>query len=837
VRVSVQWLASYVDLPPEVHGREIAERLIAAGLEVESVETLGAGLQGPLTVGKVVGIEELTEFKKPIRWCQVDLGSEHGGTRGIVCGASNFIVGDLVVIATPGTILPGDFQIAARTTYGHVSDGMICSERELALGEDHAGIIVLPDGAVGDDAVELLGIGDEILDIAVTPDRGYALSVRGIAREVATSFDLPFNDHAMALADLPAPEATDAPWPCDVDDAAICEMFTLRRITGFDPSATTPAWMRRRLTAAGMRSISLAVDVTNFVMLDTGQPLHAFDGSKLRGTVRAGYAASDTHLTTLDDVERVLSPDDIVIRDDSGPLGLAGVMGGFSSEIDSTTTDIVLEAAWFTPRRVAQTARRHRLATEASRRFERGVDRVLAPYASAKAMQLLLHYGGGSYVGFTAWESPYEPTQIVMASSLPERTAGMAISAGVVAERLTSVGCEVASQQGDAADHFTVLAPPWRPDLIDPADLVEEVLRLGGYDQLPSHLPAISGGRGLTERQRKRRRLGLWLAGAGLTEVLTYPFMGPADIAALRMDEEDDRQRGVTLANPLSDEQPQLRTTLLPGLAAVARRNRSRGADDVLISEMGRVFFTTKSHALGTTVIRPATTSRPSEDELAALEELLPHQPEHLAGLLIGQQVRSGWWGEGSPVDWAQAVALARGGALEIGVHLQPRAVQYAPFHPGRVAGLYRDDVCLGYAGELHPAVLLQWGLPARSCAFELDLSVLLDASVALANETQAPVIATAPVAKEDIALVLDAGIAASDVAAALKDGGGDMVESVRLFDVYQGPQVPAGQRSLAFSVRLRAEDHTLTGEEITQIRELMLAAAAQRCGAVLRGS
>ena len=266
MRVPMEWLRELVVLPADIGGREVAERLIAAGLEVEGVEVAGGDVTGPLVVGRVESIEELTEFKKPIRFCQVDVGPDNGGVRGIVCGARNFAAGDLVVVALPGAVLPGDFTISARETYGHTSDGMICSQRELGLGDDHTGIMVLDEGTIGADAAPLLGLGEEVLDIAVTPDRGYALSMRGVAREVATAFGLPFDDPGQRLADLPAPGAVE-PWPCDVDDPTMCDMFTLRRIVGFDTSAETPEWMRKRLVACGMRPISLAVDITNYVML------------------------------------------------------------------------------------------------------------------------------------------------------------------------------------------------------------------------------------------------------------------------------------------------------------------------------------------------------------------------------------------------------------------------------------------------------------------------------------------------------------------------------------------------------------------------------------------
>ena len=830
MRVPLEWLRELVPLPADVTGREIADRLIAAGLEVEAVESVGAGVVGPLVVGRVVSIEELADFKKPIRWCQVDVGEANGGVRGIVCGARNFSSGDLVVVALPGTVLPGDFVIASRRTYGHVSDGMICSERELGLGDDHDGIIVLADGVVGQDAGALLGMGAQILDIAVTPDRGYALSMRGVAREVATAFGLPFDDPGQRLVELPAPASDIAPWACGVDDPTMCELFTLRRIVGFDPGAPTPEWMSQRLIAAGMRPISLAVDVTNYVMLELGQPLHAFDAAKLRGAVRADRARAGERVETLDHVVRTLDVDDVVIRDDSGVIGLAGTMGGLHTEIDDNSTDVVLEAARFVPAAVARTARRHKLSSEASRRFERGVDRVLAPYASARAAQLLLQYGGGTYAGMTAWEAPYAPTVIDIDADLPARTAGMPVDRDTTVARLADVGCEVI---GD--ERLIVTVPPWRPDLTDPADLVEEVIRLVGYDRIPAHLPTAPAGYGLTRGQRLRRRAGIALAGMGIVDVLTYPFTGASDLDALLLAATDRRRRAARLANPLSDEQPLLRTTLLPGLLGAARRNVSRGADDVAISEIGRVFVL-RDHQdpeLGTDPPRPGVDARPSASELALLEELLPDQPYHLAVVLAGLRESSGWWGAGRETSWSDAVDLAVALGEALGVSIGVRQGSDAPFHPGRTAALVVGEQVVGHAGELHPRVVAAYDMPARACALEVDLDALIANAVATAA---APDVGVQPLAKEDIALVVADSVPAADVALAVRDGAGALCEDVRLFDVYAGPQVPAGHRSLAFALRLRAPDRTLSAEEIAGAREGAIAEAARRHGAVLRG-
>ncbi len=480
----------------------------------------------------------------------------------------------------------------------------------------------------------MIGVGDEILDIAVTPDRGYALSIRGIAREVAIAYGVPFTDPGTALADLPAPLPDRAPQECGTDDPTGCDLFTMRTIVGFDPSAPSPQWMQRRLVACGMRPVSLAVDVTNYVMLELGQPLHAYDMDKLVGVVRAGRAADGEPFESLDHVQRRLASDDLVIRDDTGVIGLAGVIGGLHSEIDDGTTTIALEAAHFAPEVIARAGRRHKVSSEAGKRNERGVDRDLAPYASARAAALLLQFGGGHYVGMTAVEAG-QPEQVIdLPADEPGAVAGMPIAAEAVGSWLEAIGCEVADR--DAAV-LRVTPPSWRPDLTDPIDLVEEVIRLNGYDLLPSTLPAAPLGRGLTRPQRLRRRVGTVLAARGLVEVLTYPFVGSAELDALRLPADDDRRRTPRLANPLSEEQPFLRGTLLPGLVSVAKRNAGRGTPDLAIFEIGSVFL---GDVADSTALRPPVHGRPTDEEWTGLNDLLPHQPTQVAALLSGVRER-----------------------------------------------------------------------------------------------------------------------------------------------------------------------------------------------------
>ncbi len=828
MRISLAWLRELVDLPAAETGRDVAERLINAGLEVETVELVGAGLNGPITVGRVQQIEELTEFKKPIRWCQVDTGE--GQPRGIICGARNFVEGDLVVVAPPGTTLPGDFTITARETYGHISDGMICSERELGLGEDHAGIIVLPPHTAepGADAADILGAGDEVLDIAITPDRGYALSARGIAREVAITYHLPFSDPVDRPETLPAPHQGGAPAHCASDDLQACPLFTLRTITGIDPSVPTPQWMVNRLRDSGMRSVSLAVDITNYVMLELGQPLHAFDLDSLQGTVRVGRALPGEKLETIDHVERELSTDDLTIRDDRGPIGLAGTMGGAHTEIGDDTTNIALEAAYFAADVVARMGRRHKLSSEASRRFERGIDRTLAPIASARASELLVELAGGTYQGMTAVEAPMDERAIEISADLPAQVAGMDIDAATTVAKLTAVGCAVEENE----ERLNVTPPTWRPDLTDPADLVEEVVRLVGYQNLPSTLPTAPAGHGLTHTQRLRRRVGTVLAARGMVEVLTYPFTSDADANSLRWNDDDPRRTSPRLANPLSDEQPLLRAAILPTLLGAAQRNVGRGFDDLALFELGSVFLgVAGSGSSPHNPPRPGVTQRPSDADWRALEGLLPDQPMHLAAVWTGDRSPKGWRGGGEPATWADAIAMVQDIADSLGVELIIERGSDPAFHPGRCAQLTIDNAVIGHAGELHPGVLEAWGLPERACAMELDLDALMQRAPLV---HPAPDFSTHPVAKEDIALVVAENVTASQLEQAIRGGAGELLEDVTLFDVYTGDQVPEGHKSLAFALRFRALDRTLAAEEIATARQGAIT-AAEELGARLR--
>src|SRR6266852_2744692 len=756
MRVPLSWLREYAPLPEPVDATEVARRLTAAGLEVESLESVGHDIRG-VVVAQVLLIEELPGLKKPIRYCRVavsegQLKGPADEASGVICGAVNFAVGDRVALALPGAVLSGGFEIGARKPYGHISEGMICSASELAIGDDHSGILVLPpDAPLGEDFVSYARLRDEVFEIAVTPDRGYAVSVRGIARELASAFSVPFRDPA----ETALPDATllggeldyvgPDVYPARIEDPTGCDRFVLREVRGFSPSASTPLWMRVRLARCGVRSVSLAVDVTNYLMLELGQPLHAFDRSKLTGEIVVRRAQPGEKLETLDHVVRSLDPDDILITDASGPISMAGTMGGLSTEIDAASTDLVIEAAHFSARGTATMSRRHKLHSEASYRFERGVDRELPLRASAKAVALLSGLGSGQVVpGCTHASAAVTPVLITMATDYPDRVAGVVYGRDAVVRRLREVGCAVrqtrvatptiapwradepAARTPAGANGLVpaleVTPPSWRPDLTDPADLAEEVIRLEGYENVPARMPRALAGRGLTPRQRLRRSVGRTLAEAGYVEVLSSPFASRSDADLLGLPPEDMRRPAVVVANPLSEDEPLLRTTLLPGLLRVLGRNIGRGFADTALFEIGQV-FRPRPGAAPFAPILPVDRG-PSVAELASLEAALPDRP----------------------ASWADAIEAARTVGRVCRVPLDVRADRHAPWHPGRCAAIYAQvtdsdgprEWLAGHAGELHPRVIKAFGLPQRTCAMELDLSVLFTAAEGV-GAVQAP--------------------------------------------------------------------------------------------------
>jgi phenylalanyl-tRNA synthetase beta chain len=825
MKTSLSWLRDYVELPADLTTEQLDAALTNLGMEVESIVDQAATVKGDLVVGRVLTIEELTGFKKPIRFCTVDVGKDV--PQEIVCGARNFAAGDLVAVILPGGELPGGFKIGARKTYGRNSNGMICSAAELGIGADHDGIIVLPAGSAtpGADARPAVGLDDVLVEVEITPDRGYEMSLRGLARELSYAFEAAFTDPA--AIDAPGGTAS-SPHPVTVEDTVGCDRFSARVVRGIDPHAQSPEWMRRRLVAAGIRTISLPVDITNYLMLELGQPMHVFDLDRLSGPLVVRRARPGEKLTTLDGVARVLDAEDMVICDDTGPISLAAVMGGETSEWQPGTVDVLLEAAHWDPVMVGRTARRHKLFSEAAKRWERGVDPQLTLPALERAVQILTAHAGGTVDPLVLdIDHVRKPAVILLDPALPAQRIGVPYPADRVVELLERVGCTVTG-----VSPLEVVPPTWRPDLVAPIDLVEEVARLGGYNDIPSLLPPARGGSGITSEQRRRRSVGRAFAENGYVEVLSYPFVAPGLADQLGYPADDPRRSAVRLTNPLSEEEPLLRTSLLAPLLGTLKRNLGRGRRDLALYEIGTVFLPSLAKAAPPAM---GVDRRPSDEEWAAANAFVPKQPWHLAAVLTGEVEPAGWWGPGRAAIWADAVEAARMALSAAGMapaRVDVAAAELAPWHPGRCAAISVDGQVVGHAGELHPAVVSALELPKRTVAMELDLSAIPAAPV-----VQGVRISSFPPALIDVALVLDRTIPAAQVEAALAAGAGELLESVALFDVYESEQLGAGKRSLAYKLTFRAPDRTLTSEEALAARDAAVAAVAGRYGATLRGA
>jgi phenylalanyl-tRNA synthetase beta chain len=753
--------------------------------------------------------------------------------RGIVCGAHNFEPLDKVVVTLPGAVLPGPFPIAARKTYGHVSDGMIASARELGLGEEHDGILRLItlglDPEVGTDAVALLGLDDSAVEVNVTPDRGYAFSIRGIAREYSHATGAAFRDPADGL---PVDVESDG-FSVTIDDAAPirgavgASVFVTRVVRGIDPSRPTPAWMIARLTLAGIRSISLPVDITNYAMLELGQPIHAYDLDRLAGGIVVRRAKPDETLETLDGQTRSLDPEDLVIADDSGAIGLAGVMGGASTEIGAETRDVLVEAANFDPISIARTARRHRLPSEASRRFERGVDPAVAGPAAARVVQLLEQLAGGVPDPLGSSHDASSPAEAIV---LPDGYVSGLIGVDYTDDEVTSALAEIGGSVERSGATLLVTPPSWRPDLVDKSSLAEEVARINGYERIPSVLPVAPPGRGLTVAQRLRRSAANVLASAGATEVAAYPFV-TAELSDLYGSPVDGQVPAVRIANPLDAKAPFLRTSLVPGLLDIARRNLSRGFTDLALFETGSVFLPTAGTAYGSGRL-PVGGARPDEATLAALHASIPPQPLHLGALFLGDAVPRQPGQPAVAAGIADALDAVRQLGLALGLGIDVRAGSHKALHPGRTAELFAAGQPVGFAGELLPSLAEASDLPRVVGLLEVDLGLLIDLA------PPAPVVApisTFPAATQDLSLVVERSVAAGDVRAAVVDGAGPLLEDARLVDDYRGPGVDADAKSLTFALRFRAPDRTLTAAEASEAKLAGAAVAGDRLGARVR--
>jgi phenylalanyl-tRNA synthetase beta chain len=797
MKVSLRWLSEYVDLPEDPLA--VRHALESVGHEVEGVETIEPRWTG-VVVAEVLTVDPHPDADK-VRVCTVSTGAD---PIQVVCGAWNFEAGARVAFAIPGAVLPGDFGIGTRRIRGVESNGMICSERELELGDDHSGILVLDDDApVGSELAGLVELPDTVIELSITPNRPDAMSMVGIARDLAALFGT-----ALKTPDVSVPTVAGQPTTTiTIEDPSGCYRFTARELRDV-AIGSSPFWMRLRLRKAGMRPISNAVDVTNYVMLEMGHPLHAFDSDRIRGDMlEVRRAHPGEKLVTLDDVERDLVPEDLVIADAEGATSLAGTMGGAESEVADGTKRILLEAASWDPPTIMWMSRRHNLRSEASARFERGVDRELPLAASARAAQLLLASGGGRLLEgvIDVVAVPYARPVIELPISEVERVLGPGIDAEECARHLSSIGLSV-----EGTDPLQVEIPGVRPDLERPVDLIEEIARFHGYDTFGETVPTGFGG-GWTPEQRRAIKLRAALRALGLDQAVHLSFVGAGDLDALGLPADDPARAVVTVKNPLREEESLLRTTLLPGLLRTARFNHSHGADSVALFETGKVFF-----------------DRPSP-----LDSRIPDQPDRVAFVITGEFGDSGLGQPARPADIYVGTAIWRSLASSLGLTYRITAAEAPGFHPGRCARISLIDAIgsltdVGNLGEVHPLTAAAFELSGRVVAAELDLTAL----TAPVPPHQIDTPSTYPPVEFDLAFWLPSGMTAADLLAATTDAAGPLVERVGVFDRYLADD---GRTSLAIRYTLRHPERTLTNEDVAPIRAQMVA-AGEALGAELRG-
>jgi phenylalanyl-tRNA synthetase beta chain len=794
MKFTLDWLGEFVDLPTN-DPEEIAEAFESLGHEVEGWERVETRFSD-VVIGKVLEVGAHPNADK-VRVTKVDVGDE---VLDIICGAWNFEAGAIVPVAKPGAVLQGDFEITQRKIRGITSNGMICSESELEVGEDADGIMVLdvdyPDAAerIGEDFHQLLPDDDVVFDVTITPNRPDCMSVYGLARELGAFYEIPVGQPHL---DYPIGEA--ATVVTIVDDTA-CPRFVGREVRGITVGSS-PHRIRARLAAAGVRPISNVVDASNYAMIEFGHPTHAFDADRLGDTVVVRRATDGELVTTLDELERTLIASDIVVADGMRSVAIAGVMGGADTEVVDETANVLVEAAYWDPPSVLLTSRRLGLRSEASARFERGMDPEFCRFAADRVAQILVETAGGTVAGLVdEYPAPPVPRVIELSMDEIERVLGIRLGPEAARSLLERLGFGVT---GD--DPLRVDVPTRRPDVIRPVDLIEEVARLYGYDNIPARL-RFGDGIGLPDRDRRLRSLRSLMVGAGYHEIITFSFIGAADLDALDLPPDDPARIGIAVVNPLREEEGVMRTTLLAGLLKGAAGNLAKRIDDVRLFEVGKVFL-------------------PGDG-------VLPEQPDRLGFVAAGRATQN-WEGDARGYDVYDATGLweviERASELEA---VEVRAAAKAPFHPGRAAEIVVDGSTIGTVGEIHPAVATALGIEGRVIAGEIDL----DPIVAQREPWQFQEPSSYPPQVFDLAFEVDAAVPAGSFLTAIDSVGQGLVERRRIFDVYEGDPIPAGRRSIAINLAVRAPDRTLSDDDVAPIRRAIVEAVEQATGATLRG-
>ncbi len=827
MKVPYSWLREYCD--PGISAEELADRLVMTGTEVERVTVVGPPSAENFVVGKVLGTEQHPDADR-LRVCRVEDGE---GERTIVCGAPNVAAGQTVAVALPGARMPGGEKLRKAKLRGVPSEGMILAADELEIGADHDGILELAEGiAAGTPLAEVLPLAEPVLEIEVTPNRIDCFGVHGVAREVhaITAAPLGPDPWAEEVAAEGEGEAADFA-SVTVEVPELCPRFTARVFTDVT-IGPSPLWLQARLSAAGQRPINNVVDITNYVMLLTAQPLHAFDLDKVPGgalTVRT--ASQGEKMTTLDDVERSLDAETVLVCDADGPTGIAGIMGGQVSEVSEATTRVLLEVANWNGTNILRTSRQLGLRSEASSRFEKQLHPALCMRAQVVASRLMVELCGAKLVPGTidaagGLETPHELT---LRAARVSGLLGMEISQADQAAYLERLGFGVKLTGGD----LEVEVPPDRHhDVSREVDLIEEVARVHGIDEhLPTTLPAVAGRvGGLSREQRLRRRVEGGLCDLGFDQVVGWSFTDPGESERLRIPLDDLRSAAVRLSNPLSEEQSEMRTMVLGSLLDVAARNLSRGAQRLALFEAGSVYLLeappgeSAAEDLGVGRVDPLAGVFPGQRPAPVAE------PRRIAALAVGPLVARSWRGGGEPADFFSLKGVLEALAGQLGAELTFAPAAEPFLHPGRSAAVAVAGVAAGWIGEVHPLVCRAWDLDA-AVAFEIDLAPLLAAAGAGGESYED--FTSFPAVYQDLAVVVPSELAATELRRTILAAGGELLRAADVFDLFEGKQLGAGRKSLALNLEFRAPDRTLTDEEVGAAREAIKAALAEIGGAL----
>ncbi len=797
MNVSLNWLKTYIDF--DFSPEELADRLTMLGIEVESIKQLGAGLEG-VVVGKIVSVTPHPNADK-LTLCQVDIGDEK--SLQIVCGAPNVYQGMFAPVATIGTELPTGIKIKRAKLRGEESHGMLCSEKELAISDEASGLMELSSNlSVGMLLTEALGLNDVILELEITPNRSDCLSMLGVAREIRaeTGNTIKYPEVAPIESETDIREVASV----TIEDQNLCPRYAARVIQGVQV-AESPSWVKQRLESVGVAAINNIVDITNLVLMEYGQPLHAFDYHKLcENRIVVRHAKENETITTLDEVERKLYPYMLVIADAEKPVALAGVMGGYDSEITETTKDVLLESANFQPASIRSTSKRLALHTEASYRFERGADPAVVIAALDRASQLIAEIAGGTICKgvVDVYPGRKEPLKIRLRKDRVNFVLGTSIEVEEIEQTLSRLGFGIEPNQIEV-DNFEVIVPSFRLDITREIDLIEEIARVYGYDNIPTTLP--KGDIPIPPPDKNgevRKRVRNFLLSSGMMQAVNYSFVHPNCFEKIRLSEDHPLRKATQLQNPLSPDMSILRTTLMPSLLENAQYNHNHQINTIALFEMSSVFIDGK-------------------------------EPARVAGILAGE-IGGGVYG--NPYrhpDFFDMKGIVEGMLDVCGINGYEFKQTEAPtYHPGRNAEVVLGETRIGIMGELHPVVLDNYELPFKAYLFEFDLERITDASDFSKRFESIPIY---PSIQRDLAIVVDEKLKSDMPIDIINDTGGEWVESIRLFDVYEGNQVPDGKKSLAYTITYHSATETLTDKAVNDLHDKIVQRLNTEFGAELR--